>query len=184
MFVSLFKHHYMRPKLFICFLFLCAATLCHAQADTIKLRELGRRPAVITDRPPQAVYFQFGGSAPLMAANYDRRFANKLNGFGFAVGVGYWNDFGIGIFSIPVSLNYLFGRRSHFLELAAGTTFISAKVDWIGEEEGGSGFIQHINLGYRYQPAQGGFFFRGGVSPLFAYGEYTTSAYLGFGYNF
>lgn len=171
-------------------LFLGMATFCAAQADTIRLRQFSKGTSIVTDRPPQAVYFQIGGSGPVLSANYDRRFSNRLNGFGFSVGVGYWAEtdaFGhLSIFSVPVSINYLIGRKTHFLELAAGTTFVSGKSeDWFDDgTEKGSGFIHHANLGYRHQPATGGFFFRGGFSPLFAEDVYTTSFYLGFGYNF
>ena len=138
----------LKKILFITVLFLGAGVCSHAQTDTIKLRELSRQPRIVTDRPPQAVYFQIGGSGPILSANYDRRFGKKLNGAGFAVGLGYWRDFGIDIFSIPVSINYLLGRKTHYLELAAGTTFVSAEVDWFdSEDETASGFIHHINLG-------------------------------------
>jgi hypothetical protein len=153
--------------------------------DTIRLSEMSKGPKIVTDRAPQALYFQLGGSGPILSANYDRRFAKTLNGAGFAVGLGYWNIGGESMFSVPVSLNYLFGRKSHFIEIAGGTTFISASVlDWTGENENETGFIHHINLGYRHQPAAGGFFFRGGFSPLFYQGEANMSFYLGFGYNF
>jgi hypothetical protein len=130
-----------------------------------------------------------GGSGPVLSVNYDRRFFKKLNGLGFAAGLGYWSETDFtgpsSFISVPVSINYLFGRKTHFLELAAGTTFVSAKgTDWFGESSSESGFVHHINLGYRHQPATGGFFFRGGYSPLFGGGEYVTSFYLGFGYNF
>ena len=157
----------------------------HAQVDTIKLREINKQSRIVTDRPPQAVYFQIGGSGPILSANYDRRFGKKLNGAGFAAGIGYWRDFGINILSIPVSINYLLGRKTHYLGVAAGTTFVSAEVDWFdSEDETASGFIHHVNLGYRHQPASGGFFFRGGISPLFGGGDYATSFYQGFGHNF
>jgi hypothetical protein len=166
--------------------FLCLGIL-FAQKDTVRLREISRNEKnVVTDRPPQAVYFLIGGSGPLLSVNYDRRFLKRVNGPGFAVGVGFFGESGISIFSIPVSLNYLIGRNSHFLEIAGGTTFISAAAtDFFDtENDKASGFIFHINAGYRYQPTRGGFFFRGGVSPLFYQGEYATSYYIGFGHNF
>ena len=177
----------MFKKIFVLSLFVISAQACLAQTDTVRLREIAHKSKIVTDRPPQAVYFQLGGSGPILSANYDRRFSNKVNGAGFSAGVGYWSDLGISIFSIPVSINYLIGRRTHFLELAAGTTFVTASFDWFDEPEKGSGFLHHVNMGYRHQPTTGGFFFRGGISPLFAFegGEtYATSVYLGFGYNF
>ena len=159
----------------------------YSQKDTIKLKRTETEVRnIVTDRPPQAVYFQLGGSAPILSVNYDRRFMKKLGGPGFAVGAGFWGVSGIAIFSAPVSINYLLGRKSDFIEVAGGTTFIIGSVNDIFDDSksSGSGFVHHINVGYRHQPALGGFFFRGGVSPLFVSGEYITSYYIGFGYNF
>ena len=158
-----------------------------AQKDTVRLREISRnQKTIVTDRPPQAVYFLIGGSGPLLSVQYDRRFSKKVNGFGFAAGLGFYGVSGISIFSIPASLNYLIGRNSHFLEIAGGATFISATATDFFDSgtSNGSGVIFHINTGYRYQPTRGGFFFRGGISPLFFEGEYATSYYVGFGHNF
>jgi len=176
----------MKPGLLILFTFI--SSILFAQKDTVKLRDIQKsQKSIVTDRPPQAVYFQFGGSGPLLSVNYDRRFGKKVNGVGFTAGIGFFKVDQVSIFSIPVSLNYLIGRRSSFLEVAAGTTFITATAfNFYDENErsAGSGFIHHINLGYRYQPSAGGFFFRGGISPLFAQEVFVTSYYLGFGHNF
>jgi hypothetical protein len=174
----------MKTGLLVLFTFI--AGFVFAQRDTVRLREIQKNQrSIVTDRPPQAVYFQIGGSGPILSVNYDRRFGKKVNGAGFTAGIGYYSLLGISLFSIPVSLNYLIGKSSHFVEVAGGTTFATATSDLFSEEsETGSAFIFHINVGYRYQPAKGGFFFRGGVSPLFGQGEYLTSYYIGFGHNF
>ncbi|CAN5197705.1 hypothetical protein BH09BAC2_BH09BAC2_19280 [soil metagenome] len=174
-------------KLLFTMLLTVISTFVFAQTDTIRLREISRNSKnIVTDRAPQVVYAQIGGSAPIFSVNYDRRFAKKVNGFGFAVGAGFWGGSGFSLFSIPASINYLIGNNSHFVELAAGTTFYTGTTEsWFGEDNSTtSGFIEHINVGYRYQPTKGGFFFRGGISPLFAGGGYGTSFYLGFGHNF
>lgn len=179
----------MKKLIFIAFL-LCSTKHLLAQKDTIHLKEIARiNKNVVTDRAPQALYFQIAGSGPFLSVNYDRRFQKKLNGFGFAAGLGYFGIQGVSIFSIPVSLNYLIGHNTHFFEFAAGTTFVSAKSTDIfgtGSTSSESGLIYHLNIGYRYQPTKGGFFFRGGYSPLFASGAGgpQQSIYLGFGHNF
>ena len=140
-----------------------------AQKDTVRLLEISRdKKLIVTDRSPQAIYFLIGGSGPILSVNYDRRFQKRVNGAGFAVGLGFFGESGISIFSIPVSVNYLFGRDSHFLEIAGGTTFISAAAGdfFHSENQSGSGFIFHLNAEYRYQPTRGGFFFRGGNQPI------------------
>jgi hypothetical protein len=158
-----------------------------SQRDTIRLKKTGEENRVIvTDRSPQAVYFQLGGSAPILSVNYDRRFGKRLNGAGFSAGLGFWGGTGVAVFSIPASLNYLFGRRSDFIEVAGGATFISSSLDDFFDDtkNTGTGMLYHFNAGYRHQPATGGFFFRGGISPLFFGKDYVTSYYIGFGYNF
>jgi len=170
-------------KMFIYTLLIFTTTAAFAQKDTVRLRDIEKN-TIVTDRPPQAVYFQLFGSGPIFSVNYDRRFNKTVNGLGFAAGIGFWGESGASIFSIPASINYLIGRNNNFLELAAGATFASARADLFDGTESGSLVFYHINAGYRHQPTKGGFFFRGGISPLFAQGEFVTSFYLGFGYNF
>jgi hypothetical protein len=174
-------------KIIITLVFSTSVIFLFAQKDTIRLRENSKfSNGVVTDRPPQAIYFMFGGSGPLLSVNYDRRFQKRVNGVGFAAGIGFFGESGTSIFSIPVSINYLIGRDSHFLEIAGGATYISARsTDIFGSSSSsGSLVFYHLNIGYRYQPSRGGFFFRGGLSPLFYGGDYVTSYYLGFGHNF
>ena len=174
-------------KFILALIFSLGFVVVYAQKDTVRLREISKATkTIVTDRPPQAVYFLLGGSGPLLSVQYDRRFQKRVNGAGFAAGIGFYGESGASILSIAVSLNYLIGRNSHFLELAGGTTFVTANVNdfFYDENTNESGFIFHLNAGYRYQPTKGGFFFRGGISPLFYKGEYATSFYLGFGHNF
>lgn len=167
--------------------FLLLASCSYAQVDTIRLKDRGPYAdnKIVTDRPPQALYFGIGGSGPLFSVNYDRRFGKRLNGLGFTAGLGFFGGSGAAVFSIPASLNYLFGKQSHFLELAAGATFATAAFDtYYDDNESDNIVFGHVNVGYRYQPAKGGFFARTGVSPIIAGGGYFTSFYVGLGYCF
>ncbi len=157
----------------------------YAQRDTVKLREMEKTSNVIvTDRAPQAVYFQILGPSPIFSVNYDRRFGKQVNGAGFCAGVGYFGELGISMFSIPVSLNYLIGRSNSFIEFAGGGTYVTAQTSLFSDNQSASGMLYHLSAGYRHQPTKGGFFFRGGVYVLFAQGESLTLPYLGFGHNF
>lgn len=170
-------------KLLLSFLFLFLSVAAFSQADTVRLKQISKNQrTVVTDRPPQAVFLNLGGYSPILGAMYDRRLANKVNGLGFSVGLGFWGASGEALFSVPLSLNYLIGKQTHFIELGAGTTYITGTPDMFDTED--SHFIHHINAGYRHQPTTGGFFFRGGISPLFYAGENATSFYVGFGHNF
>ena len=162
-----------------------AVSYSFAQADTIHLKNNFAHQQLVTDRPPQAVYFGLGGSAPIFSANYDRRFGNRLNGWGFTAGLGFFGATDAHIFSIPASINYLMGRKDNFLELAAGATFATAAAyDFFDGSNSSAVVFGHLNLGYRHQPSLGGFFARTGFSPIFFDGEYFTSFYLGLGYAF
>ncbi len=178
----------MKRNLLTVFFALSISISFSQKSDTVHLRDIQRaQKNVVTDRPPQAVYFQLGGSAPIISVNYDRRFSKKVNGLGFSAGLGFWGASGETIFSIPASVNYLFGRSSSFIELAGGATFLSSSTLNLFDNNSRtkeSIIFYHVNLGYRHQPNQGGFFFRGGISPLFFDGGYVTSYYVGFGHNF
>ena len=139
---------------------------------------------------PQAIYFQLLGSGPVLSILYDQRFNKKPNGLGFSGGVGYIGIEGYHIYSIPISINYLFGHRKHFFELGTGATYISklsVHTRGNGIPESGPGIFYHINAGYRYQPAKG-FFFKGGLSPLFTgFSEKSFNPYfiyIGLGHSF
>lgn len=108
-------------KLQLLFILLLASSLsAFSQADTVHLKRREKADIIVTDRAPQAVYFGLGGSGPIFSFNYDRRFTRKLNGPGFAAGVGYYGESHTSLLSFPVSLNYLIGRKNNFFELAAG----------------------------------------------------------------
>lgn len=170
---------------FLLVLLFSAVSYSFAQSDTIHLKSGFGHQRLVTDRPPQAVYFGLGGSAPIFSANYDRRFGNRLNGWGFTAGLGFFGATDAHIFSIPASINYLIGRKDNFLELAAGATFATAaSYDFFDGSNSSSVVFEHLNLGYRHQPAHGGFFARTGISPIFFDSEYFTSFYLGLGYGF
>ncbi|MFT3679100.1 MAG: hypothetical protein QM791_02435 [Ferruginibacter sp.] len=136
-----------------------------------------------TGKTPQAVYAQAGGSSPLVGIHYDRRFSKSPGGAGFTVGFGYYGGFSSAIVSVPVSVNYLFGKEKHFAELAAGATYISLNKDFFESDKSAGGVFGHVNMGYRFQQGNG-FFLRAGYSPLFTTSSFMSSAYIGLGYAF
>ena len=181
--MSINQTNFMKKIIITLVLFFSTIAL-FAQKDTVRLREIQKTTkSIVTDRAPQAIYFQIGGSGPAFSVNYDRRFGKRVNGAGIAAGIGYYGSSGSSIVSFPVSLNYLFGKSNNFIELAGGATFLTAHDTYFGSSNNNYLFY-HLNLGYRYQPTKGGFFFRGGISPIFLDGEYVTSLYIGFGHNF
>ncbi len=125
------------------------------------------------------------GPAGLFSLNVDSRFAKKENGIGFKIGLG---GSPVGMFgetcnsgsqiSVPLGLNYLIGKRKHFIEVGGGgvLAIISATKRYCEGFESGffsdeTGPYGYASLGYRYQPFEKkGITFRAFVSPLFQQG--------------
>jgi hypothetical protein len=118
-----------------------------------------------------SIYVEFLGNGVFYSCNYDHRFTES---FGMRVGVGYLPYQEVNIATFPLMGYYLLGSGSHKLELGLGVSVILQ-----GEEQGfswmsavddqvrGNSVLGTATLGYRYQPADGGFVFRAGVTPLF-----------------
>ncbi|HSU28717.1 MAG TPA: hypothetical protein VLJ68_10070, partial [Chitinophagaceae bacterium] len=81
----------------------CCQISYSQKEDTIKLRktEEERKRIIVTDRPPQAWYFNVGGSGLVFSANYDRRFGKRLDGPGFTGGVGLFFGGGLTVVTLP-----------------------------------------------------------------------------------
>lgn len=113
-----------------------------------------------------AVYVELLGNGVLYTVNYDRRFTDNLTG---RVGLGVF-----GGVAVPVMANYLFGEGRGRLELGGGVELIGASdVDFgdLDEQEevrDSDALVGTATVGYRYQPATGGFVFRIGLTPLFS----------------
>jgi hypothetical protein len=119
---------------------------------------------------PNNIYIEAFGSGGYYSINYDRMFTANMGG---RIGYGYVSFPKLFIFPemtlslIPVSFNYFIGEGNSKLELGAGITFIHGDVDWFGIKGAGSFIFPNLNIGYRYQPAEGGLLFRIGFTPFF-----------------
>lgn len=90
------------------------------------------------------------------------------------------------IIVVPVMLNYL-ARENSRLELGAGIVFVSVDdVGFLGikSSEGGSAVAGTAVFGYRYQPRDGGFVFRIGLTPFFSGNGAEVSGGLSLGFSF
>lgn len=173
----------MIKKLSLLTAIICIIQFAQAQ-DTIKLSKAHLNPTsdrfkVVTDRAPQAVFLELGGPAVILSLNYDRRFEKRTDGFGFRAGFSTFKveDLGIGIFTFGV--NHLAGnnKKGRFLETGINYSLATAR------NATSAGFVS-FTVGYRSQPVQGGFCFRGGLTPFFIENSLIAWPYLGFGYNF
>ncbi len=143
----------------------------------------------------QNLYLEFGGAALFISANYDTRLSQQRDGLGARIGVGAapaYNGYP-SYFTVPLQLNYLWGKKSNFLELGLGGVLLSYSKTNTTKPIGfrgtpvGTTSIQGIStIGYRYQPVKSGFSFRATLNPLFNSNAFVPFDYAGlsFGYTF
>ena len=140
-------------------------------------------------------YAELGGPGILFSANIDRRFTNSNLGLGGRIGIGFvTNDFGDfydyqpkSILTVPVQLNYIFGKSNsvHSFEVGAGTTFTGKKIDLFSFRDSvGQSVFGTASFMYRRQPADGGFSWRIGFTPIIGGGYVEPSGGVSIGYNF
>jgi hypothetical protein len=160
-----------------------------AQKDSLEQVPLSQSVSAVHERAPKAVYLGLGGAGFLFSLNYDSRFSKRADKFGFAIGIGGFPGGSEAALMIPFSINYLVGKKEHFLELAGGATYTSGEIGISRSFPTGQFFFLHVNAGYRYQRSPKGFLFRGGFSPLYFPTKQSGSklfplVYLGAGIGF
>jgi hypothetical protein len=129
----------------------------------------------------KAIFVEFLGNGIGISANYDMRLKRGAqDGFGFRTGIGGQNFSGaneggqtasIGILTLPLSVNYLIGKKRNAFEAGLGVTPIYSNAAVENNNRtiydrglSSSGFL---NLGYRFQPLNNGFVFRFNWAPAF-----------------
>lgn len=109
----------------------------------------------------KSVYFDFGGSSPLLSLNYDKRIYNKK--ISLRVGFGIVTAPFSAFYTLPVGMNYLFGSK-HIFETGLGLTpWLS--IDDSLQDFGKDNNKMHPNIwiGYRYQHPKS-YFFKLGIA--------------------
>ena len=152
-------------------------------------------------------YAELCGPGVLMSINWDARFnPNSHLGFGYRIGAGFSNGEVNGelitsssgdsyytritrnYYTIPVGLNYVFGKPNvaSAFEVGAGATFLTRKVSIFNHEIKKPGHvIGFFTFMYRFTPVKGGFSLRLGFTPLIGTsGELSPMCSLSFGYAF
>ena len=150
-------------------IFIIIAGLCFATVNA----QYGKSG---TTAPAKAVYFELGGPG-LASLNYDMRFTKSESGIGGRVGIGGFSIGGSGdrttaIF-IPIGVNYLIGKdERNYFELGGGVTPViyTQTISYNSSSEAFRTTFGHLNIGYRMQPKDGGFFFRAAINPVFGKG--------------
>lgn len=139
--------------------------------------------AQMNTKPAKVVYAEAGGPG-LLSLNYDMRLSNSQDGFGFRAGFGGWSIKDSRLLLVPVGVNYLSTRNNRdYFEAGAGTTIVSNS-EGSGEGPFKSSF-GFLSVGYRKQPAEGGYLFRASLVPVFGKGFFWPYyAGVSFGYAF
>lgn len=132
----------------------------------------------------KSIYVELGGPG-LASFNYDMRLSGKNDGIGGRIGIGGFTVDGETVTFIPLGANYLLGKdNKNYFEFGGGVTFVSYKSNFNGDGNFRSNF-GHLTLGYRLQPAKGGFLFRAAVTPVFGSGfflPYFVGVSLGYAF--
>ena len=118
-----------------------------------------------------AIYAEFAGQSYLLSVNYDRMLFNTTpHNIALRAGLGVWANINFsstrdesGVV-IPLNASYVYGSN-HKFELGLGITFAPNVT-----LHDGTNHIHDLSItgiiGYRYQPIDGGFLFRGGMVPI------------------
>ena len=116
-----------------------------------------------------SIYLEAFGSGSIWSLNYDKiikRHESFLNSF--TIGVEYVPkslNFGEGAFyGLPLSYNWLIGKKNHHFEFGTGLTFLYLD-DRYSPIDNFSVFGAP-KIGYRYQRKQGGLFFKANINLL------------------
>jgi hypothetical protein len=152
-------------------------------------------------------FTEAGGPGILFSANFDSRFKpNTRVGLGFRAGLGFTiadqttitQQPGSGypnytyrthsILTVPVGINYLFGKPAspNMFEVGAGFTLLSKKAAILSYNDYNEGNLMgHFEFMYRRQPVEGGFSWRIGFTPVInTDGDIFPFAAVGLGYAF
>jgi hypothetical protein len=156
----------------------------------------------------KAVYVEAGGIGLPFSFSYDTRFKKGTNtGVGGRIGVGGFALEDEKMLTIPLQVNWLFGKEKNYFELGVGATFLhydgyeytdyvcdmngcnpTGKVyagDFILPISNTNSVMGTLNFGYRRVPLGSGFTWRAAITPIFnENGFWPLYAGVGVGYKF
>lgn len=131
------------------------------------------------------MFLELGGNAVVYSINYDRLLSND---FGLRFGIMAFgvsaSDAGAMAVGVPVTGSYFIGENNHRLELGAGILYLSAAVGSGDFSGSGSAVAPTGIIGYRYQPVDGGFFFKAGFTPFVYNNQFIPYGGISLGYTF
>lgn len=150
-----------------------------AQGEVINRKgERQAATAEYSDVRPWSIYAEtLGTGLSPLSLNVDTRFSKTLNGLGGHTGISFVKVENASMFTIPVGINYLLGKRGKYFEIGAGATamisfgksssFRDKDRDDSDRIWSDSRIAGTLKIGYRYQPVNGGFTYGFGFVPVF-----------------
>lgn len=160
-----------------------AQTVVKSEAESTK------KDSVVIKRA-QTFFVELAGPGITISANYDTRFSKAPDGWGARIGIGYIADNSYSLTTIPLQVNYLLGKKNKFFEIGVGATYLSLNdkqpngdTDILTFDDDTT-FVGALTFGYRYQPIDGGFSFRGSFNPLFNSNSFVPYFGISLGYAF
>ncbi|HZY37895.1 MAG TPA: hypothetical protein VFE53_14655 [Mucilaginibacter sp.] len=174
---------------------LVTSQLC-AKAQNLEEDTVKRDSTIVPAERPRTVFLEVGGPGLALTANYDTRFGNQRDKWGYRVGAGYYNTGANWVATIPLQLNYLYSlgksggskfAESSYLELGIGTTFMRSQGSQNGttfQFDDDTGFFGTATIGYRYEQQDGGINFRIGFVPTISAYGFIPIGGLSVGYTF
>ena len=128
------------------------------------------------DLAKNAMYVELGGSGVIYSINYERIFGDLSMRAGFSYlsvsSAAGTSSAKVSATGIPVTMSYLGIGGNNKLELGGGVLFekFSGTASWgLGQDVRAGAFVPMATfiVGYRYQPASGGFNFRLAFTPVY-----------------
>jgi len=155
------------------FLLLFITSSFYLRAQNLEANPIKRDTVVEDVKKPRTVFLEAGGPGLALTINYDTRFGQRRDKWGYRVGAGYYNTGANWVASVPLQINYLAGLTrtapNSFIEFGAGTTFVRSHGTTNGtffQFDNITGFIGTATLGYRFQQDNGGINFRIAFVPV------------------
>lgn len=124
------------------------------QGKIFRKTEVVAEPPENKGRRKTYALIEFGGAGGALSAQIDQRFSiDRNDGLGYRAGLGNYSD----VISIPLGLNYIFGKKRSGLELGLGlTTYFDLKNDDnFFQNENSAGLSPLFTVGYRLQSYNG-----------------------------
>lgn len=135
----------------------------------------------------KSYYLQIGGAGLAISANYDARFNEERNGWGYTVGIGGFAAEGNSVITVPFQVNYLIGEHASMLQVGGGATFLHSTGNNTGKTwsfDKITGFVATGSVGYRYQPEQKGISFKIEFVPIMYNEGVIPAGGISIGYTF